>query len=98
MELNISGLKCDNKICDYNDNTIKFEDYESYIGYPCPKCGESLLTQEDYNTTMNIYKYLQLANKLGSDSATEPTDSLYKVTVDLDGTGIPKIDVKKLEE
>ena len=35
----IKGLKCDNPNCDYVYPDIPREKYESYIGYPCPKCG-----------------------------------------------------------
>ena len=43
MEINISGLNCDN--CNYKDTTIKFEQYKEYIGEKCPICEHSLLTQ-----------------------------------------------------
>lgn len=30
--IKIHGLKCDNPKCDYQDSTIKYEDYKKYIG------------------------------------------------------------------
>lgn len=47
-KFDISGLKCDNPSCDYKDDAIDSEDYAKWIGCPCPKCGENLLTVEDY--------------------------------------------------
>lgn len=43
-----SGLKCDNPDCDWLNPNISFEEYESYIGRPCPKCGWNLLTEKTY--------------------------------------------------
>jgi len=50
----ISGLQCDKPGCNYVDPSIKLEDYKSYINYPCPKCGSSLLTQADYDTVQRV--------------------------------------------
>ena len=55
----VQGLKCDNPECDFVDLTIPRADYESSIGKPCPKCGESLLTQEDYDTLLTLEKFTQ---------------------------------------
>jgi hypothetical protein len=41
------SLQCDADGCDHREN---IPDYSAeYIGKPCPKCGASLLTQEDYD-------------------------------------------------
>lgn len=47
MPIKISGLKCD--YCDYRDDTVPYSDYPASIGKPCPKCGENLLTQAEYD-------------------------------------------------
>jgi len=60
IDMNISGLKCDN--CDYSDDSVKLEDYEKSIGKPCPNCGESLLTQEDYDGVMQIVQAVEMLN------------------------------------
>jgi hypothetical protein len=44
-----SGLKCDNKVCNWEDMSIKYEEYPSRIDSKCPNCESVLLTQEDYN-------------------------------------------------
>jgi len=56
MELNISGLKCD--FCEYRDDDVQFSEYEASIGRPCPKCGNSLLTQEDFNHCIKLHKMI----------------------------------------
>lgn len=69
IEMNVSGLKCDN--CDYRDDDVKFEDYEKSIGKPCPKCGESLLTQEDYDSVMKMSQVVDIINKFSDEELKE---------------------------
>jgi hypothetical protein len=52
--LAISGLKCD--YCDYRDDTVPYSDYPTSIGKPCPKCGESLLTQQEFDDCEKILR------------------------------------------
>jgi hypothetical protein len=50
-------IVCDNPNCDHK---IKHEtgDYhvetKNYINAPCPKCGENLLTQQDYDDSARL--------------------------------------------
>lgn len=97
MELDIYGLKCDNPICDYQDNSIQLEQYKEYINYPCPKCGDPLLTQADYDTTMTIIQNIKLAEELGLSNNNLSNEEKYKISVQLDGSGIPKFDVKEIK-
>lgn len=56
-----SGLKCDNPNCDWEDRNIIYADYKSWINKPCPKCGENVLTEEDYlraETVRAVYKFV----------------------------------------
>lgn len=64
MDIQISGLKCDKDGCDYRDDTIPFDEYEKSIGKPCPKCGESLLTQDDYDVTFRLLKRWSIVKKI----------------------------------
>lgn len=48
------GLKCDNPKCDYVDIGISMEDYKNWVNKPCPKCGEVLLTKQDYDAVQQI--------------------------------------------
>ena len=63
MDINtyISGLKCDNPNCNYKDMSIKVEDYKNWINAPCPRCGESLLTQEQYDETQKFVEFTKQA-------------------------------------
>ena len=51
VEVQIGGIKCDNTKCDYEDMSIKYSDYEAWLNKPCPKCGDNLLTEKDYEFT-----------------------------------------------
>lgn len=62
MEVDIHGLQCDNPNCDYEDMSVPFSDYEKSIGKPCPKCGENLLTQEDYDKVMQMIDAAEIVN------------------------------------
>ncbi len=64
MELNISGLKCDN--CTYRNDDIVFEDYKNNIGAKCPECGESLLTQEEYDDCIKLMKQFEILKTLSN--------------------------------
>ncbi len=39
------GISCDH--CDYINMNVMYCEFESYVGKPCPKCGQNLLTRED---------------------------------------------------
>ncbi|KOS60574.1 hypothetical protein FJQ98_11990 [Lysinibacillus agricola] len=97
MELNVYGLKCDNPVCDYQDNSIKLEQYEDYINYPCPKCSAPLLTQADYDTTMVIIQAEKSAEELGLSDNNLNHGEKFKLRVELDGSGVPKFDMKQVE-
>lgn len=57
MELTISGLKCD--YCDYRDESVQFSEYQESINKPCPECGQSLLTEKEYNNCLAMYKRVE---------------------------------------
>ena len=60
-------VMCDNPNCDYKvinqTGQVDLEDLKKYINQPCPKCGENLLTQEDYDTTRRMLKMIGRINK-----------------------------------
>jgi len=68
IELDIHGIKCDNSNCDYSDMSVPVSDYENWINKPCPKCGENLMTQTDFDETI---KWLELAEIVNSYSEEE---------------------------
>lgn len=60
-----SLVTCDNPKCDY---TVPYTDLTEkylvlYIDKPCPKCGENLLTMEDYLQHQNLMKYVNFINR-----------------------------------
>lgn len=64
MELEISGIKCDTKHCNYRDDSVKFEDYPNWIDNPCPVCGGNLLTQKDYDRCIKMKKTIKIIHAL----------------------------------
>ena len=78
--LNIGGLKCDH--CDWSDMTIPLSDYEKYIGSPCPKCGENILTQEDYDETMNMVQAVEIVNMYSPEDLEKIAGNLSSEEMD----------------
>lgn len=64
MEVNFSELKCD--YCSYRDTTVTFEQFKDSIDRPCPECGNSLLTEEDYNDCLKIIAVAKKVDQIGS--------------------------------
>lgn len=71
IELIESGLVCDNKLCDYKDTSISVENYKDWINKPCPKCGENLLTEEDYINSQKVILAVDLINSLSEEELAE---------------------------
>ena len=90
--MKITGIKCDNINCDYEDNTVIVEQYESYLNKPCPKCKSNLLTEADLRTVKvlmavmdnPIVKCIDKIGKLFGDK--EET-----IEIDMNGSGNFKI-------
>lgn len=88
LKIDISGIKCDNKNCDYRNEDVKCEDYESWIDKPCPKCGRILLTIEDYKAVKKMMRFGNIFAPLLKDGEGEPK---IRVELDMDGSGSLKI-------
>ena len=60
----LGDVVCDNPNCDYS---IKHSSDEieliSYIDMPCPKCGQNLLTKEDYIQYIKLVRLVDWINK-----------------------------------
>lgn len=102
VEVITHGLECDN--CDWSDETIPMSDYQSWINAPCPKCGENLLTQEDYDLTDDMKKITNIINALSEDQLEELAkgktneeilDILSKDVIQNGGVVEPNIDPDK---
>jgi hypothetical protein len=62
LQVKISGIKCDNKKCDFADKSVPFEEYKDWLNKPCPKCEHNLLTEKDYNIAVSIVKFVQFVS------------------------------------
>ncbi len=64
IEVSDSGLICDRETCDWEDRTITFADLPNWINRPCPKCGDNLLTYEDFVRVDTLMKSVEFINSL----------------------------------
>lgn len=106
IEAEIGGLKCDTPECDYRDDQITLEQYESHINAPCPKCGASLLTPEDYEIVKHTLLVTEFLNSLSDDRLSElidmPVDEITStetgtLNMELNGTGKVNMTISKNE-
>ncbi len=82
LELHIGELRCDVPGCGYQtDYAETWETIADCIGRPCPKCGASLLTAEDYATMMMLYGV-----SMCSGDAPEHAERVTG-TIEMNGTG-----------
>lgn len=58
-----SYLKCDAEGCDHVEEVDEIT--EDHIGKPCPKCGASLLTEEDYHRFNVMKAGMRMLGRLG---------------------------------
>jgi hypothetical protein len=57
---------CDNPKCDYlipNPTGDPNAECKQYINMPCPKCGDNLLTEQDYVQSNNFMRKINFINK-----------------------------------
>lgn len=83
LENSQGGLKCDSPTCDWQDMSISIEDYPKWLNAPCPKCGENVLTENDYNNVLNLLTAIDFMNSLSPQEIEELAS---------------QIDVEKLKE
>lgn len=95
IEYKIKGIKCDNPNCDYQDTSVKYEDYPIWLNMPCPKCRENLLTQRDFDTVKVLFNLFNFINHI-----LKPFIFLLRklnrqeMSVKFDGTGKINVTVK----
>ena len=82
--LNSGGLVCDNTKCDWEDKTVKVEDYPDWLNKPCPKCGENVLTEDDYNNHLLLLKMIEFVNTLSPEELAEFNDATNGLVSDED--------------
>lgn len=96
--LKVNGLKCDAPGCDYIDRE-EYGDYAACVGMPCPKCGASLLTQEDLETMSFLRSVVTLLNDCHSPVPDDAACVLIPLVMDGSGSitmaqPIPETDTK----
>lgn len=67
IEVQASGLVCDNENCDYRKDDIAMQDYGAWIGALCPDCGEPLLTQQQYDMMGDVLHIVNSLNELADE-------------------------------
>lgn len=87
IKLDIHGIQCDH--CDYNDPTVKVEEYLKWLNKPCPNCGENLLTQADYNNVQMLIQFTKMKN----DAMTPRKENEIKVGMKVKMNGTGKMDL-----
>lgn len=67
IEMNQEHLVvCDNKNCDFkvpNETGDTNVSIKQYLNVACPKCGENLLTEEDYINSLKLLNAINWMNK-----------------------------------
>ena len=58
-------LVCDNDSCEY-EHAMPFSNSLKYINYPCPLCGDNLLTKEDFIRGLRMFIGIDNANRFGN--------------------------------
>lgn len=87
METHISGLKCDNPKCDWKDMSIPLNEYPNWVGKRCPKCGEVVLTEKDWNTVQKLICIENFINKFSKFVPKKCKKEKTLFEVSMNGTG-----------
>ena len=90
LTLDIHGIKCDNPNCDFEDMNVSSSDYDKWVNKPCPKCGQNLLTEEDYRNTLFLMEITKIANKIYPQMKDD--EPIASMKIEMNGTGDMKID------
>ena len=93
IEVYGGGLKCDNPECDYVNMDIPRNEYEKWVNKPCPKCGENLLTEEDYMKSQFLESLIDMVNEMNLD--IDPDEPQATMTVDVHNNKIEITDIKE---
>lgn len=89
LEGQFVGLKCDTPACGWEDMTIRFEEYEANVNRPCPNCGASILTPEDFATARGFNVLMErIKNRLPKDDGEGATTHSLRIQSDTKGSFI----------
>lgn len=96
LELQVLGIKCDNKNCDYKNENVRYDEFEEWLNKPCPKCGETLLTEKDLKTMRFLLKITNFLNKILPKQ--KENDEKAVMNIEMDGTGKVEFTIDKEDE
>lgn len=87
----VKGIKCD--ACPYRDDSVEFRNYQEYLNKPCPDCGASLLTPEDFAAIKVVLGLSDWANTLIGPVDDDAEQGLKGKLV-FDGSGVPELKIE----
>lgn len=93
VEASCYGIKCDNPNCDYEDMSVRFEEYPAYLNKPCPKCGQNLLTKHDYNVAKMVIGLCKLFGRI----EVPDDERRAELEIGLNGTDDVKVNIRGQE-
>jgi uncharacterized paraquat-inducible protein A len=80
-----SGIVCDNPDCNYEDMTVSHTELDKWLNKPCPKCGENLLTEEDFKNHSKLMATINLLNSM-SEEQLEEFGKMLDIEVKIDAS------------
>lgn len=93
ISITAKGIKCD--YCDYKNLEVLREDYEKWLNEPCPKCGENLLTEEDFEALQKIEEEVESLNKWVLEEFMDESslnNEIIVIPIKADGSGSLELD------
>lgn len=96
LELQVLGIKCDNKNCNYKNENVRYGEFDAWLNKPCPKCGQNLLTEADFKSMKYLIKITAFLNKILPKPKEE--EEMITVDVEMDGTGSIEFKVNEGED
>ncbi len=67
LDLKVHMIVCDNPACDYHYHVNSVEMPEvllAFVNLPCPCCGQTLLTPQDYVDTVKFIRKVKTINRM----------------------------------
>lgn len=93
LTVKISGIRCDNPECDYDNADVQVEDYINWVNKPCPKCNSNLLTENDYNNVLFLLKIQERARELYPQ--VEDDREMDSYIINMNGSGSMEYELQK---
>ena len=75
------GIGCDNKFCDFVNSNVTVKGLNNWLNKPCPKCGENLLTEEDYNRSQKMLDAYNISQQMTPEQQKEVLSKIDPIQV-----------------